>query len=678
MLAEFGDEPVAHAFTKSNRFSGVSIADPFMGGGTPLIEANRLGCDVLGFDINPMAYWIVRQELEHLDLGLYRETAAALVAYLQGEIGHLYQTQCACGERASAKYFLWVKRHECPSCRRDFDLSPGHLMAKDSRHTAHVVLCGECGELNEREDLDELGECDSCNVALHLEGNAKRNKATCPHCAHVSRYPNPEQVPRHRLHAIEYHCHACRPTHRGRFFKKPDAADLAAAEDVRDRLERMRCRFVPDDLIPKGDESNRLHRWGYQRYRDLFNERQLVGLELAARWIDKVKDDRVRNALATNLSDLLRYQNLLCRYDTMALKSLDIFSVHGFPVSLVQCESNMLGIVGKRGGNVGSGGWTNIVEKFAKAKAYCDRPFETIGKGSKKQVIYTEEEWIGDRLNGTVERRIDVRAADSAAAQLQPESLDAVLTDPPYFGMVQYAELMDFCYVWLRRLVGEGLAEFNASSTRSANELTGNQTHGRGLDHFAAGISRVFQTMGSALKTGRPLAFTFHHNQLSSYAAIGVAILDAGLPCTETLPCPAEMGGSIHINNTASSILDTVFVCRKGAEAIDHHERPAEALAIDLARDIVALAAADYRATAGDLNCLLNGHTCRHTINRLVGRWDRDACIHDKVQRFTAEAAGLVDRTAVLNRAKAHAAEQTKPAVSVRTGNLFTTTGVPT
>ncbi len=51
----------------------------------------------------------------------------------------------------------------------------------------------------------------------------------------------------------------------------------------------------------------------------------------------------MRDALATNLSDLLRYQNMLCRYDTMALKSLDIFSVHGFPVGLIQCESNLLG-----------------------------------------------------------------------------------------------------------------------------------------------------------------------------------------------------------------------------------------------------------------------------------------------------------------------------------------------
>jgi hypothetical protein len=52
----------------------------------------------------------------------------------------------------------------------------------------------------------------------------------------------------------------------------------------------------------------------------------------------KETDDKVRNALATNLSDLLRYQNMLCRYDTRALKSLDILSIHSFPVGLVQCE----------------------------------------------------------------------------------------------------------------------------------------------------------------------------------------------------------------------------------------------------------------------------------------------------------------------------------------------------
>ncbi len=58
--------------------------------------------------------------------------------------------------------------------------------------------------------------------------------------------------------------------------------------------------FVPQQPIPPGDETDRLHRWGYRRYRELFNPRQLLGLELSARHIATLDDERIRRALATN------------------------------------------------------------------------------------------------------------------------------------------------------------------------------------------------------------------------------------------------------------------------------------------------------------------------------------------------------------------------------------------
>src|SRR5690242_6518387 len=78
-LAEFGEAPLADLYFTTNDFSGRKIADPFMGGGTPLIEANRVGCHVSGFDINPMAAWIVREEIEHLVVAAYEAEAARLV-----------------------------------------------------------------------------------------------------------------------------------------------------------------------------------------------------------------------------------------------------------------------------------------------------------------------------------------------------------------------------------------------------------------------------------------------------------------------------------------------------------------------------------------------------------------------------------------------------------------------
>ena len=142
-----------------------------------------------------------------------------------------------------------------------------------------------------------------------------------------------------------------------------------------------------------------------------------------------------------------------------------------------------------------------------------------------------------------------------------------MFTDPPYFGNVQYGELMDFCYVWLRRLAGNEAEGFDRPSTRSPQELTGNVTQDRGLEHFTEGLSAVYSRMAAALKPGAPLVFTYHHNQLDAYCAVGVAILDAGLVCSASLPCPAEMGGSIHIHGTSSSIIDTVFVCRGSGAA---------------------------------------------------------------------------------------------------------------
>jgi len=630
LLAEFLDTPVRESFYKANRLRGKQIADPFMGGGTPLFEANRLGCDVIGFDINPMAYWIVKQEIEHLDLRAYAESASALRKALEDEIGSLYRTTCiTCGAtNAHVKYFLWVKYIKCINCQEHIDLFPGYLIAENSRHPKNVFICPSCGKLTEAVDRQKPGFCQFCQAALSLEGPAKRNHCKCKQCGTINDFPNAILgPPDHRLFAIEYHCPSCRDRHVGRYFKVPDAADLSRMEESAKRWANTRSSFVPEDSIPSGDETNRLHRWGYKHYREMFNSRQLLGLELSAFLISSIKSERIRNALATNLSDLLRYQNMLCRYDTMALKSLDIFSVHGFPISLIQCESNLLGIVEPyKKICVGSGGWANIIEKFRKAKAYCDKPFEIEHIGRTKRVIPIAGEWIGDLVdgNGLDNRRVvDIRCEDAATVDLPPHSLDAVFTDPPYFGNVQYAELMDFCYVWLRRLIGKSNLAFQKETTRNPEELTGNEDMGRGLDHFANGLSAVFRRMMSALKPGAPLAFTYHHNDLMAYVPIAVAVLDAGLTCSASLPCPAEMGASIHINGTGSSIIDTIFVCRsKGLIPKKWLVDSIAGVARLVLEDLGKLEAANVKCSPGDTRCISYGHLIRLAIWSLHGDWD--------------------------------------------------------
>ena len=85
------------------------------------------------------------------------------------------------------------------------------------------------------------------------------------------------------------------------------------------------------------------------------------------------------------------------------------------------------------------------MDKYAKAKAYCTAPFEILHKNGTKIQIPIRGERIGDDAgpNGTDKRNVSLNCSSATTVELPANSLDAVLTDPPYFSNVQYAELMD-------------------------------------------------------------------------------------------------------------------------------------------------------------------------------------------------------------------------------------------
>jgi putative DNA methylase len=319
LLAEFGKGPLRATYFNAHKLNGITVVDPFMGGGTTLFEAVRAGCNAAGFDINPMAFWVVRQELCSVDRQAFRREAEMVVADVRKEIGLLYTTACVkCRGPAAVKYFLWVKLQRCDSCKMDFDLFPGYLVAENTRHTHFVLHCPACRRLVQFEDEPKKDRAVSCPTCSHSfcwgKGTASRNRYTCPACKHQGRYPaelREDGPPRHRLFGIEYHCENCRPTHKGRFFKTPDAEDIGLFNRAARILSLRADLQLPDDEIQDGDETKRLHRWGYCRYREMFNARQLLSLGVLMERIKKVAPDEARHALATVFSDCLRYQNML-------------------------------------------------------------------------------------------------------------------------------------------------------------------------------------------------------------------------------------------------------------------------------------------------------------------------------------------------------------------------------
>ncbi len=137
---------------------GKVVLDPFMGGGTTVVEALRLGCKVVGIDLNPVAWFIVKTEIEPVDIALlkaaFERLAERAVAWSGGKslretLLDLYRTEVAPGVEADVIYTFWVKHAICtdPTCRKEVPLFRDYIVAHKTASVRYWrdVDCPECG-----------------------------------------------------------------------------------------------------------------------------------------------------------------------------------------------------------------------------------------------------------------------------------------------------------------------------------------------------------------------------------------------------------------------------------------------------------------------------------------------------------------------------------------------------
>lgn len=522
------------------------ISDPFSGGGTVAIEAARRNFSMYAQDLHPWAIAGLRGALTAADATQLKAGADRLMGALADLRTKLYGTTCSVhGGGSEVLTTFWVQVRDCPSCAKSLYLFPYSLITLDSRRAKETHGwwgCQACGQVTRAEIADASRECEHCGAHLPdaSEPLLPGRQATCPHAECEHRFPAfAEEPPSWHCVLVQRQCSA-EHGHRSAHFDRPSAAELEQAEDVSD-LD------VPAALleqIPNGLETRVLHRSGIQRWEQLYAPRQLRVLKAASAAIDEL-------GLSANLRDRLRLALCGCaemaghvsRWDRYYPKAFEATANHRFGLTGLSCETNLL----------------------------ADRGRGTLPRRLNHSIAAAH--WAAEALPDArvVRRRVSTAtrqplsgillAQGSSARQLPTDqTVDLVLTDPPYFDDVQYAELAAVFLAWARacQLVPDS-AELDLKK-----EAVANASRGVGAAEYEALLAAILTETCRTLKLSGRVILTYHNTDAQAWWALGSALKKAGLRIAALAVVHAENERDHAKRGRLGFSRDLVIECRRG------------------------------------------------------------------------------------------------------------------
>lgn len=580
-------------FYKPVRFPNTLIYDPFMGSGTTIGEAHKLGCRVIGRDINPVSYFIVKNALSKQDISEVRQTFKSIEEDVSHRIKSYYKAQTEHYGLVDVLYYFWVKFVPCPCCGAHVDLFNSRIFSKHaypSKHPEAKSLCPACEVINSIKAHQTEVKCDQCGTSYNPQkGSAGRTNVTCPNCQCT--FPIIEAVrtlghpPRHRMYA--------------KVILKPggdkeylsiDEYDQALYREASAELQTGNFAY-PQVAIEPGYNTDQVLNYNYTHWHQMFNGRQLLCLSILSERIRNVEKDSLRSLFSCLLSGCLEFNSMFCSFKGEGTGAVrHTFAHHILKPERTPLEANLWGTPES------SGSFSTLFERrILRAIEYKDNPFElqlsnrVNGKKQSEKVFNVNRKMGGEialTYDDFQKNGFDVYLSCGSSSQtdIEDRSVDVVITDPPFFDNVHYSQLADFFYVWIREMMGrEGV--FQTETTRSTEEVQ--QTDPR---HFTENLAAVFRDCHRVLKDDGLLIFTYHHSRSEGWSAILEATHEAGFYVEATYPVKSEMSVAIPKQQAKSPIdVDVIVVSRKLSLIEPFLEVPVDLLSkcVEEARGIV-------------------------------------------------------------------------------------------
>ena len=145
---------------------------------------------------------------------------------------------------------------------------------------------------------------------------------------------------------------------------------------------------------------------------------------------------------------------------------------------------------------------------------------------------------------------------------------DAVFTDPPYYDNINYSELSDFFYVWLKRSIGDLYPDlFLTPLTLKSKEIVANPVrHGGSINakkFFEENLKKAFQEIYRVLKPNGICVIVYTHKSTSGWETLINSLLDSGLVPSASWPIDTEMKSRLRARESATLSSSIYIVARK-------------------------------------------------------------------------------------------------------------------
>ena len=436
------------------------------------------------------------------------------------------------------------------------------------------------GSLPKRLDVPgrtEVFETDSKGGTIPAQKQFQCQNSTCGTAQDILvSVQNSERSPSFAAYAVQGYCPCCdeqKIPYGGRFFALPNVELLNAYNFEFEARKDELSDFIPDEDIPEGymtPVQNDLPGHGFTHWWMLFNHRQLLVMSQLLRALLNAgeAEQATRVMVLGAFQQYLRNNNLFCIWNTVADKMEPMFSNNNFHPKVTMVENCVFS-------DLGRGNWISATEMMNKGLSWAQDPWELV---AKKQLELVDPD-LAKRVSGKSEKvypkdevmngHVIECCSSSALTHIENESLDLVITDPPFERLVQYSELSDFFYVWLK-LALEGKTKGSYAKDETPKTLEAVSNPARNPDDPKGFYQRVLTECWSEanrkLKPGGILAFTFHHAEDDPWVRVLESLFEAGFYLEATYPIRSdEIKGDGQFGSKQIEF-DIIHVCRKRLE----------------------------------------------------------------------------------------------------------------